>query len=113
MVRETVRTYSSRLPEPSGYNGTGQSPVSNGNMQARPPRNSGEQREKQVQDIIQLKKALAKTRQDLQKTRSRRQEQDNRSSSDEVSQSDCKFLTTLTEASVLIQVIMIVIVLGP
>ena len=39
----------------------------------------------QVQEIIELKKALAKTRQDLQKTRSRRQSQDNRSSSDEVS----------------------------
>ena len=110
MVRETARTYSSRLPAPSGYNGTGQSPVSNGNMQARPPRNSGEQREKQVQDIIQLKKALAKTRQDLQKTRSRRQEQDNISSSDEVSQSDCKFLTTLT---VYRGLSLIVIVLGP
>ena len=34
---------------------------------------------------MELKKALAKTRQDLQKTRSRRQSQDNRSSSDEVS----------------------------
>lgn len=40
-------------------------------------------REEQVQEIIELKKALAKTRQDLQKTRSRRQSQDNRSSSDE------------------------------
>ena len=39
----------------------------------------------QVQEIMELKKALAKTRQDLQKTRSRRQSQDNRSSSDEVS----------------------------
>ena len=43
------------------------------------------QREEQVQEIIELKKALAKTRQDLQKTRSRRGSQDNRSSSDEVS----------------------------
>ena len=34
---------------------------------------------------MELKKALAKTRQDLQKTRTRRQSQDNRSSSDEVS----------------------------
>ena len=43
------------------------------------------QREEQVQEIIELKKALAKTRQDLQKTRSRRgSSQDNRSSSDEV-----------------------------
>ena len=33
---------------------------------------------------MELKRALAKTRQDLQKTRSRRQSQDTRSSSDEV-----------------------------
>merc|ERR1719394_2321851 len=40
-------------------------------------------REEQVQEIVELKRALAKTRQDLQKTRSRRQSQDTRSSSDE------------------------------
>ena len=43
------------------------------------------QREEQVQEIIELKKALAKTQQDLQKTWSRWESQDNRSSSDEVS----------------------------
>ena len=43
------------------------------------------QREEQVQEIIELKKALAKTRQDLQKTRTARgHDRDNRSSSDEV-----------------------------
>lgn len=87
MVRETVRTYSSRLPAPSIYNGTGQSPAYKANKQSRPPtRDEGEprlQREEQVQEIVELKKALAKTRQDLQKTRSRRQDRDNRSSSDE------------------------------
>ena len=41
------------------------------------------QREEQVQEIIELKKALAKTQQDLQKTWSRWESQDNRSSSDE------------------------------
>ena len=89
MVRETVRTYSSRLPAPSIYNGTGQSPAYKASKQSRPPtRDEGEprlQREEQVQEIVELKKALAKTRQDLQKTRSRRQDRDNRSSSDEVS----------------------------
>jgi hypothetical protein len=83
MVRETVRTYSSRLPAPSIYTGTGQSP----GYKARPStREEGEprlQREEQVQEIVELKKALAKTRQDLQKTRSRRQDRDPRSSSDE------------------------------
>lgn len=87
MVRETVRTYSSRLPAPSIYNGTGQSPAYKASKQSRPPtRDEGEprlQREEQVQEIVELKKALAKTRQDLQKTRSRRQDRDNRSSSDE------------------------------
>ena len=98
MVRETVRTYSSRLPAPSIYNGTGQSPSYKGNKQARPPRDDGEprlQREEQVQEILELKKALAKTRQDLQKTRSRRQDRDNRSSSDEVS-IDCSANCTWT-----------------
>ena len=89
MVRETVRTYSSHLPAPSIYNGTGQSPAYKASKQSSPPtRDEGEprlQREEQVQEIVELKKALAKTRQDLQKTRSRRQDRDNRSSSDEVS----------------------------
>jgi len=88
MVRETVRTYSSRLPAPSIYNGTSQSPAFKASKQSRPPtRDEGEprlQREEQVQEILELKKALAKTRQDLQKTRSRRQDRDTgRSSSDE------------------------------
>ena len=90
MVRETVRTYNSRLPAPSIYNGTGNSPAYKTNKQSRPPtRDEGEpklQREEQVQEILELKKALAKTRQDLQKTRSRRQDRENRSSSDEVTQ---------------------------
>ena len=52
------------------------------------------QREEQVQEIIELKKALAKTRQDLQKTRSRRESQDNRStSSDEVRYSVLSYVT--------------------
>jgi len=87
MVRETVRTYNSRLPAPSIYNGSGQSPGYKASKLSRPPtRDEGEprlQREEQVQEILELKKALAKTRQDLQKTRSRRQDRDNRSSSDE------------------------------
>jgi len=82
-----VRTYNSRLPAPSIYNGTGNSPAYKTNKQSRPPtRDEGEprlQREEQVQEILELKKALAKTRQDLQKTRSRRQDRENRSSSDE------------------------------
>jgi len=43
MVKETIRTCSSSLPAPSGYNGTGQSPGSNG-KQAKPPRNSAQRR---------------------------------------------------------------------
>ena len=45
----------------------------------------------QVQEIMELKRALAKTRQDLQKTRSRRQSQDTRSSSDEVGEENNAF----------------------
>ena len=40
---------------------------------------------------MELKRALAKTRQDLQKTRSRRQSQDTRSSSDEVGEENNAF----------------------
>lgn len=84
MVRETVRTYSSRLPAPSIYPGTGQArPGKQATPQTREEGEPRLQREEQVQEIVELKKALAKTRQDLQKTRSRRQDRETRSSSDE------------------------------
>jgi len=68
----------SRLPGPNMFSS------SSTGYKAMARSDSGRlQREEQVQEIIELKKALAKTRQDLQKTRSRRESQDNRSSSDE------------------------------
>ena len=78
--------YTSRLPAPNMYSvtaGSTGSPVYRSSKMTRSDNRMP--REEQVQEIIELKKALAKTRQDLQKTRSRRQSQDNRSSSDEVS----------------------------
>ena len=89
MVKEaSARLYTSRLPVgPHGAGVTPGSPLYRG--QVKMSRSAGGEpklpREEQVQEIMELKKALAKTRQDLQKTRSRRQSQDNRSSSDEVS----------------------------
>ena len=79
MVKESSAKMS-RLPGPNIFS----SPSPGYKAMARS--DSGRlQREEQVQEIIELKKALAKTRQDLQKTRSRRGSQDNRTSSDEVS----------------------------
>ena len=79
MVKESS-VKMSRLPGPNMFSS------SNTGYKAMARSDSGRlQREEQVQEIIELKKALAKTRQDLQKTRSRRESQDNRSSSDEVS----------------------------
>ena len=89
MVKEaSARLYTSRLPVgPHGAGVTPGSPLYR--AQVKMSRSAGGDpklpREEQVQEIMELKKALAKTRQDLQKTRSRRQSQDNRSSSDEVS----------------------------
>ena len=79
MVKESSAKMS-RLPGPNIFS----SPSPGYRAMARS--DSGRlQREEQVQEIIELKKALAKTRQDLQKTRGRRgSQQDNRSSSDEV-----------------------------
>ena len=78
MVKESSAKMS-RLPGPNIFS----SPSPGYKAMARS--DSGRlQREEQVQEIIELKKALAKTRQDLQKTRSRRGSQDNRTSSDEV-----------------------------
>ena len=69
----------SRLPGPNMFSS------SSTGYKAMARSDSGRlQREEQVQEIMELKRALAKTRQDLQKTRSRRQSQDTRSSSDEV-----------------------------
>ena len=88
MVKEaSARLYTSRLPVgPHGAGVTPGSPLYR--AQVKMSRSAGGDpklpREEQVQEIMELKKALAKTRQDLQKTRSRRQSQDNRSSSDEV-----------------------------
>ena len=88
MVRERVRAYPSRLPSPSIYNNTTPSQQYKTSKQTRLNNRDEEeprlQRQEQVQEIIDLKKALARTRQDLQKTRARRQDRDNRSSSDEV-----------------------------
>ena len=80
MVKESSAKMS-RLPGPNIFSS------SSPGYKAMARSDSGRmQREEQVQEIIELKKALAKTRQDLQKTRSRRgSSQDNRSSSDEVS----------------------------
>ena len=86
MVRERARAYPSRLPSPSIYNNTPQ-PQQYKTSKTRQSNRDEEprlQRQEQVQEIIDLKKALARTRQDLQKTRARRQDRDNRSSSDEV-----------------------------
>jgi len=73
--------YNSRLPAPSMYGVTAGSPVYRTSKMSKSDNRMP--REEQVQEIIELKRALAKTRQDLQKTRSRRQSQDTRSSSDE------------------------------
>ena len=78
MVKESSAKMS-RLPGPNIFSSSSPS------YRAMARSDSGRmQREEQVQEIIELKKALAKTRQDLQKTRSRRGSQDNRTSSDEV-----------------------------
>ena len=91
MVKEsTSKMYTSRLPAPNMYGvtaGNTGSPVYRSSKMTRSDNRMP--REEQVQEIIELKKALAKTRQDLQKTRSRRQSHDNRSSSDEVSFTLC------------------------
>ena len=78
MVKESSAKMS-RLPGPNIFSS------SSPGYKAMARSDSGRlQREEQVQEIIELKKALAKTRQDLQKTRTRRGSQDNRTSSDEV-----------------------------
>ena len=86
MVKESsAKMYTSRLPAPNMYGVTAGASNSPGYKTNKMTRSDNRMpREEQVQEIIELKKALAKTRQDLQKTRSRRQSQDNRSSSDEV-----------------------------
>jgi len=85
MVRERARAYPSRLPSPSIYNNTPQQQQykTSKTRQSNRDEEPRLQRQEQVQEIIDLKKALARTRQDLQKTRARRQDRDNRSSSDE------------------------------
>ena len=78
MVKESSAKMS-RLPGPNIFSS------SSPGYKAMARSDSGRMpREEQVQEIIELKKALAKTRQDLQKTRTRRGSQDNRTSSDEV-----------------------------
>ena len=91
MVKESnSKIYTSRLPAPSMYGVTaGSSPAYKSSKMTRSDNRIP--REEQVQEILELKKALAKTRQDLQKTRSRRQSQDARSSSDEVTLVFCLF----------------------
>ena len=85
MVKESnSKMYTSRLPAPNMYGVTAGSPAYKASKMMTRSENRIP-REEQVQEILELKKALAKTRQDLQKTRARRQSRDGRqSSSDEV-----------------------------